>query len=156
MRAIAVEHDGHLVAGTQLLRELGEALAHQFERFTVHGPGLVDHGDEVHRIPAPLLFIDVGGEAHADEITRLRNHDELGARGVAREAEQLPAGFRRGQHDVVFAHEAFGGQVVGMRDALELDFAAEVVDVLGAALAYAHAGGDDLLELLVFGRNRAR
>jgi hypothetical protein len=153
VRAVAIEHDGHLVTRTQLFREFSETLAHEFERFAVHGSGLVDHRDEIHRIPAPFLFIDVGGEAHTDEISRLRNHDELGARGVAREAEQLPAGFG-GEHDVVFAHEPFGGQVVGMRDALELDLATEILDVLGTTLAYAHAGDYGLLELLVFGRDR--
>ncbi len=117
-------------------------------------PDLSTTAIEIHRVPTPFLFIDVGGEAHANEITRLRNHDEIGARGVAREAEQLPAGFGGGQHDVVLAHEAFGSQVVGMWDALELDLATEILDVLGAALAYAHAGGDDFLEFLVLGRNR--
>ena len=74
---------------------------------------------------------------------------QVGARRVAGEAEQLPAGFGRGKNDVVFAHEAFGGEVVGMRNALELDFAAEELDILGAALADTHAGDDDLVELLV-------
>ena len=41
-----------------------------------------------------------------------------------------------------------------MWDALEPDLAAKILDVLRAALAYAHAGDHGLLELLVFGRDR--
>ena len=82
MRAVAVEHDGHLVAGAQLLRDFREALAHQLERLAVHGAGLVDHRDEIHRIATPFLLVDVGGEADADEITRLR-YRERSARAAS-------------------------------------------------------------------------
>ena len=41
-----------------------------------------------------------------------------------------------------------------MRNALEFDFATEILDVLGAALADTHAGDDGLFEFLALGRNR--
>ena len=56
----------------------------------------------------------------------------------------------------MLAHEAFGGEIIGMRNTLEFHFAAKVLDVLRAALADAKSGDYYLVELLILVRRNRR
>src|SRR6185436_7636343 len=133
VRAVAVKHDGELVARRELLQHLPEAQSHHVEWSAIHRAGLVYNGDEIERLTMPALRIDAGREAESDQIFCVRLRDEICGRRFRRETEKLPAPIGCGQLDVVLAQQPFSSDVIRLRNASAVHFTAKEVDVFGAS-----------------------